>query len=202
MGKKDPRVDAYIRAAAPFARPVLQHLRALVHKACPGVTENIKWSMPFFEWQGPVCHMAAFKGHCAFGFWRASLMKDAAVLLASRQEGMGSLGRIGSLADLPADRVLMDYIREAAGLNELGVKPARKKKPAVQEPLEVPEYFSRAVKKNKAAWKTFEAFPYSHRKEYLQWVGEAKTEPTREKRLQQAIEWMAEGRDRNWKYRK
>jgi uncharacterized protein YdeI (YjbR/CyaY-like superfamily) len=201
MGKKDPRVDAYISKAAPFARPILEHLRGLVHRACPEVTETVKWSMPFFDYQGPLCNMAAFKGHCAFGFWKTSLMKDSKKMLASRQDSMGSLGKILSLQDLPGDKTLLAYIQEAMALNEAGIRALRKK-PAPRRELEIPAYLISALKKNREAWENFEQFPYSHRKEYVQWLQEAKTDATREKRLQQALEWIAEGKDRNWKYRK
>jgi uncharacterized protein YdeI (YjbR/CyaY-like superfamily) len=198
----DKRIDAYIAKAAPFAQPILEHLRALVHKAVPQVTETVKWGMPFFEHEGPLCNMAAFKQHCAFGFWKASLLKDSHGLLQQMEKSaMGHLGQIRGLEDLPADKVLMAYIKEAAALNKEGVK-APPKAPKTKEELEVPDYLKKALARNKAAAKTFENFSYSNRKEYVEWLTEAKTEDTRIKRLDTAIEWMAEGKPRNWKYMK
>lgn len=202
MEHTDKRIDAYIAKAAPFAQPILEHLRALVHKAVPQATETVKWGMPFFEHEGPLCNMAAFKQHCAFGFWKASLLKDTHGLLQQMEKSaMGHLGQIRGLEDLPADKVLVAYLKEAAALNEQGVKAPAKAAKAKEE-LEVPDYLRKALAKNKAAAKTFEAFSYSNKKEYLEWLTEAKTEETRIKRLDTAIEWMAEGKPRNWKYMK
>ena len=200
MEHTDKRIDAYIGKSAPFARPILQHLRALIHKAVPQVTETVKWGMPFFEFHGPLCNMAAFKQHCAFGFWKASLLSDPNKLLQQMEKSaMGHLGQITGLEHLPADKVLVAYIKEAAALNEQGVQVARATTKEKQE-LVVPDYLKKALAKNKAAAKTFEGFSYSNKKEYLEWLTEAKTEETRLKRLNTAIEWMAEGKIRNWKY--
>lgn len=199
MPTLDPRVDAYIARAADFAKPVLTHLRALVHKACPQVEEKIKWGMPCFDFKGPMCNMASFKQHCAFGFWKASLMKDKALLdTAKSEEAMGHLGRITSLKSLPADRTIIGYIKEAAKLNEEGVKV--KRKPVVKTAVVVPAFIVKALKANKKAEKTFQEFSNSHRKEYVQWITEAKTEATREKRIETMLEWLEEGKIRNWKY--
>ena len=197
MPEKDPRIDAYIDRSADFARPVLTHLRKLIHKASPKVSETIKWSMPAFEYKGLVCSFAAFKQHCTFGFWKQSLMeKDA---FAAEKTAMGSFGRIASKKDLPPDDVIIKLVRQAVELNENGVK-VEKKKPAAKKELVIPDYLTAALKKNKAAQKTFEGFPYSCKKEYVEWITEAKTEPTREKRLATTIEWLSEGKRRNWKY--
>ena len=204
MGKKDPRVDAYIDKAADFAKPVMNHLRALIHSTCPDVEETWKWSFPIFMYKGAImCNMAAFKEHCSFGFWKASLMTDTDDILEKREkEGMGHLGKIYSLKDLPKDAVLKKYIKEAMKLNEDGVKLPPRKKATEKDKKEliVPDYFVKELKKNKNAAKVFDAFSYSHKKEYIEWFEEAKTEPTRNKRMAQAIEWMAEGKSRNWKY--
>ena len=200
----DPRVDAYIAKAPAYAKPILVHLRQLLHKACPGVEETMKWSMPFFDYKGsPLCVIAAFKQHCKLGFWKASLLKDDGGLLKMFEKaGMGHLENIGSLEDLPADKILLAYIREASRLNEEGVKlPARAKKATIKE-LPVPAVLASALKKNKKAKAAFEAFPPSHRKEYIQWITEAKTDETQQRRVETAIEWMAEGKSRNWKYMK
>jgi uncharacterized protein YdeI (YjbR/CyaY-like superfamily) len=198
MGKKDPRVDAYIAKSAAFARPILYHLRALVHKACPGVQETMKWNFPHFDYYGIVCSMAAFKQHCAFGFWKASLMSEGAKFAKVGTTAMGHLGRITSLADLPPYKTLIGYIKEAAHLNRDGVKVP--KNPAAKKRLIVPSDLAAALKKNKKARETFDAFSPSNKRDYVEWLTEAKTEATRAKRLATAMEWMAEGKIRNWKY--
>lgn len=203
MGKQDKRIDAYIVKAQPFAWPILEHLRALVHKACPEVEESIKWSFPHFNYKSEMmCSMASFKQHCAFGFWKASLMKDKTLLANAKGEtAMGHLGRITSLKDLPSDAVMIRYIKEAMQFNDAGIK-VEKKNPISTKELEIPDYFIKQLKKNKAAQKTFEGFSPSNKKEYVLWITEAKTEATRESRMKTAIEWMAEGKPRNWKYMK
>jgi uncharacterized protein YdeI (YjbR/CyaY-like superfamily) len=205
MPKTDPRIDAYIEKSADFAKPILKHLRKLVHQACPGVEETIKWSFASFDYKGPFCSMAAFKQHAVFGFWKSALLEDPKGILgepfSKGGDAMGNLGRITSLKDLPADKVIIDFIKQAKKLNDEGVKlPARPKKPASE--LVVPDYFTKALKKNKKAIAQFEKFPPSHKKEYVQWVTEAKTEETRNRRMETAVEWIAEGKGRNWKYEK
>lgn len=203
MDNTDPRIDAYIGKAAPFAQPILQHLRMLVHKACPDIQETIKWSFPHFDYRNEMlCSMAAFKQHCAFGFWKASLMKDPALLENAKAEtAMGHLGKITSLNDLPPDKKMIAYIREAMELNEKGIKVPKKAAPKKEE-IPIPEELVAALRKNKAAKETFNGFSYSHRKEYIEWINEAKTLPTKEKRVQQTVEWLIEGKSRNWKYQK
>lgn len=198
MGKKDPRVDAYIVRSAPFAQPILRHLRGLVHKGCPDVQETMKWSFPHFEYHGILCSMAAFTQHCAFGFWKASLMSDAAKFAKVGATAMGHLGHVTSLADLPPDKTLIGYIKEAAQLNREGVKVP--KKPAAKKKLLVPSDLAAALARNKKAREAFDAFSPSNKRDYIEWLIEAKTEATRAKRLATAIEWMAEGKIRNWKY--
>ena len=199
MGKKDKRVDAYIEKAQPFAKPILKHLRELVHEGCPGIEETIKWGMPSFDYKGPFCSMAAFKEHAVFGFWKAALMKDAEKMKDNQQNAMGHAGKIKTLSDLPPDKVLISWIKEAAKLNDEGVKlPPRKK--TERKDLVIPDYFTKALGKNKKASKRFEEFSPSHKKEYVQWITEAKTEETRNRRMETAIEWIAEGKGRNWKY--
>jgi len=204
MEQYDPRVDAYIAKSADFAKPVLQHIRKLVHEASPLITENIKWGMPFFEYKGIVCQMAAFKQHMAFGFWRASRLHDPHHLLNPGEEAAaGSFGRILSMADLPADDVLREFVLQAMRLNEEGVKddkPKIKKATTEKKELIVPDYFIHVLNENPGAKEAFEKFSYSHKKEYLEWITEAKTDATREKRIAQAIEMMSEGKSRNWKY--
>ncbi len=199
----DKRLDSYIVKSADFAKPILNHLRSLVHKACPEVEETIKWGMPFFDYKGAgLCNMASFKQHCAFGFWKASLMKDKTLIENAKGEtAMGHLGKITSLKDLPSDATLIRYIKEAMKLNDEGIK-VEKKKPTRAKEVKPPDYFLKELKKNKAAQKTFEAFSPSNKKEYVQWISDAKTEETRKSRMTTAIAWMAEGKPRNWKYMK
>ncbi len=200
MGSKDKRVDAYIAASADFAKPILLHLRKLVHAACPEIQEVIKWGFPHFEYQGLVCSMASFKQHCAFGFWKASLMEDYKKNLAPLGEtAMGHFGKISSLTDLPPDKTLLKYIKEAWRFNSAGVKII-KPKPVARKILVVPDYFKKELDRNKIAKSTFDAFPFSQKKEYVDWVSEAKAEPTRAKRLATTIAWLTEGKIRNWKY--
>lgn len=198
MPVKDARVDAFIAQSAPFAQPILKHLRKLVHSTCPEVTETIKWGMPFFDYKGPFCHMAAFKAHCAFGFWKTKILQDPKGILS--RESMGSLGKITSLDDLPADKVLSQYILAAKKLNDEKVPKPLNRMMAVKKALDIPDYFQKALQKNKKAAKVFEDFPYSHKKEYLEWITEAKTELTRQKRMATTLEWLVEGKSRNWKY--
>lgn len=203
--KKEPHVDTYIKNAQPFAQPILKHIRGLVHKACPDVEEKIKWSSPHFDYKGgPMCNMASFKEHCAFGFWKAALMKDAKLLETAKSEvAMGHLGRITSLKDLPSDKVIIGYIKEAMKLNEAGLKvPKKVVTENDRKELATPDYLSAALQKNKKAKATFEAFSYSNKKEYITWLEDAKTEATRTKRLADAVEWMSEGKIRHWKYQK
>ncbi len=198
MPVKDARVDAFIAKSAPFAQPILTHLRKLVHSTCPEVTETIKWGMPFFDYKGSFCHMAAFKAHCAFGFWKTKILPDPKGILS--RESMGSLGKITSLNDLPADKVLAQYILAAKKLNDEKIPKPATRMMAPKKELSIPDYFQKALQKNKKAAAVFEAFPYSHKKEYLEWITEAKTEVTRQKRMATTLEWLAEGKSRNWKY--
>lgn len=203
MPEKIISIDNYIAKSAAFAQPILNHLRKLVHKACPVVEEKIKWSFPHFDYKDEMlCHMAAFKQHAAFGFWKAALMKDPVLMQEARSESaMGHLGRITSLDDLPPDKKIIAWIKEAMALNDRGIKlPSKTAKP--QKELVIPDYIINAIKKNKKAGQVFDAFAYSHKKEYVSWVTEAKTEETRLRRLATAIEWIAEGKGRNWKYEK
>jgi len=200
MPSTDPRVDAYIEKSADFANPVLVHLRELIHKTCPNVTETLKWSMPSFEYKGILCGLASFKNHCTLMFWKQSLLEQSA--FPAEKTAMGSFGRITSLKDLPSDKVLVSLIQQAMELNEKGIKVPKKAAANEKEELVVPDVLTAALKKNKAARETFENFPYSCRKEYVQWITEAKTDATRDKRLATTVEWLSEGKRRNWKYEK
>ena len=199
----DPRVDAYIEKAAPFAQPVLAHLRKLMHQACPRATESIKWGMPFFVQQDIVlAHMAAFKQHCAFGFWGPQMKKVLKRTGLHSSEAMGVLGRITSLKDLPDEKTLLAYMHQAGELVTSGerTKSIERPKKAAPRPVRVPAELTAALTKNKAAGKVFAAFPPGHRREYADWIAEAKRPETKQKRVAQAVTWIAQGKSRNWKY--
>jgi uncharacterized protein YdeI (YjbR/CyaY-like superfamily) len=199
MPTKDKRIDTYIAKSADFAKPILTRLRGLIHKACPEVEETLKWGMPSFMYKGILCGFAAFKNHAVFGFWKQKLMKDPNKLFQKPDSAMGSFGCLTDVKQLPPDKVLISYIKEAAKLNEEGVKvPKVRKHP--KKPIPMPGYFKTALAKNKKAKETFENFPPSYKRDYLEWLTEAKTEETRKKRLATTIEWLAEGKPRNWKY--
>jgi hypothetical protein len=197
MAAKDPRVDAYIKKAAPFAQPILQHIRKLVHTAAPGVQETMKWSTPHFDYKGIFCGMSAFKAHVGFAFWKSALLKD--VLPGEGMSAAGQFGRITSLEDLPSDREFVKIVKAAAKLNDDGVKaPPMRKGP--RPALSAPPDLLKAINANKKAKATFDGFPPGQRREYVAWVLEAKAAETRAKRIATAVEWMAEGKVRNWKY--
>jgi len=201
MGTRDPRVDTYISRSAPFARPILKHLRGVVHAACPEVEETLKWSSPAFMYKGMLCGMAAFKAHCVFGFWKHALLEERLEGLASPdQEAMGQFGRITAISDLPVEKALRRLVKAAAELNDQGVKKPVRVTPKGDRKVEVPDYFRNALRRNRKALATFEEFSYTNKKDYVEWVTEAKGEETRRRRLETAIAWMAEGKARNWKY--
>lgn len=204
MTHNDSRIDLYISKSADFAKPILNHLRQLIHSACPDVQETIKWGFPHFVYKDEIlCSMASFKQHCAFGFWKASLMNDKTLTKnAESESAMGHYGKITSLKDLPPDKKIISHIKEAMMLNEKGIKLQKKKITKAKSEIIVPEFFLNRLKKNKQALKTFEAFSPSHKREYVEWITEAKTEQTRNKRIETAIEWLADGKPRNWKYMK
>jgi uncharacterized protein YdeI (YjbR/CyaY-like superfamily) len=202
----NPKVDVYLAKAKPFAQPILNHLRELVHKGCPEIEETVKWSRPFFEYRGAILgNMSAFKEHCSFGFWgqeMSAVLQDAKVL---RGDGMGSLGRITTVKDLPADKLMLGWIRQAKAFVDSGQhtspiaarrKVAKPEKATVKAPTE----FTSALQKNKKAAAVFAAFSPSCKGEYVEWIADAKRPETRDKRILTAVEWIAEGKQRNWKY--
>ena len=194
---RDPRVDAYIARKAEFARPILEHLRDAVHAACPDCEETLKWSSPTFMYKGEMlASMAAFKAHATFGFWKGSLVVGDT---AEQMSAMGQFGRLGSVDDLPPPKILDQLIRKAMTLNEAGIKVKRPVKHPKPE-LEMPDDFRAALEANPAALAAYESFPPSAKRDYLEWMIEAKRPETRAKRLAQAVEWMAEGKRRHWKY--
>ena len=196
MPRTDPRVDAYIAKAAPFARPVLTHLRKVVHAAVPGVEETFKWGMPHFMHGGILCGFAAFKAHCAFHVRGA----DHLLGEASRDDAMGQFGRIAAVSDLPPPGTLIKLLRAAAERIEAKAKAPRAARKAPRPEAKVPPDLAASLKRNARARTTFEGFSPSRRREYVEWIVEAKSGETRARRLAQAIAWMAEGKARNWKY--
>jgi uncharacterized protein YdeI (YjbR/CyaY-like superfamily) len=202
MPAKNKAIDAYILKSADFAQPILNHLRELIHITCPEVEEKMKWGFPHFDYKGEMmCSMAAFKQHAVFGFWKAALLKDKQLIETAKSEvAMGHLGRITSLKDLPADKKIMAWIKEAMVLNDKGIRLSPKPTTTDKKEIIVPDYFEKLLAKNKNASAVFNAFSYSHKKEYVQWITEAKTAETRNRRMMQAIEMMTEGKSRNWKY--
>ena len=196
MGKRDSRIDAYIAGSPDFAKPILTHLRELIHVGCPEVEETLKWRNPSFMYKGLLCGMAAFKQHCGLGFWKDAILFDRKNPAA---RPCAIPDRITNVSELPPDKILLGYVKEAARLNDEGVKiPKPKSKP--RKELQIPSDLLTALKKNKKALATFEVFSYSHKKEYVQWITEAKRQETRTQRLSTAVIWMAQGKARNWKY--
>ncbi len=202
----NPQVDVYIEKAAPFAQPVLAYLRALIQKACPDVVEEMKWSRPFFLHGGTIlCNISAFKEHCSFGFWGAEVGKVLRGDGVVQEGGMGSLGRITSVKDLPPDKAMLGYLRQAVAFIDEGkgetVMAVNRRVVKAQKPLMgAPEELAAALKKNKLASKVFAAFSPSCKREYVEWIADAKRSETRDRRIAQAVEWIAEGKQRNWKY--
>jgi uncharacterized protein YdeI (YjbR/CyaY-like superfamily) len=200
MGTRDPRIDAYIAKSADFAKPILAHLREVVHSACPEVEETMKWSTPHFSYKGMMCGMAAFKEHCAFGFWKGSLVLGSQS--GDVQSAAGQFGRITKVSDLPSKKVIAGNVKEAMRLNDEGVKAASRMKSGAKtaKAIVVPDALADALAKNRKARETFEGFSPSAKREYTEWIADAKGDDTRRRRVATAIEWMAEGKHRNWKY--
>lgn len=199
-----PAITAYIEKAEPFAQPILHYLRDIIHQVCPEVEEKMKWSFPHFDYLGEMmCSMAAFKKHCAFGFWKAALLESSFLQMEGNEKtAMGDFGKLTKLEDLPPKNILVQIISAAKGLNEAGIKIPKKISKNEKNELATPDDFHQLLLQNPIALSVFEKFPYSHRKEYLQWFDDAKTTPTRQKRMAQALEWISEGKGRNWKYQK
>ena len=198
-GEESARVDAYIAESADFARPILQRIRKLFHEGCPEIEEQIKWGCPHFDYKGMVGGMAAFKEHVSFGFWKSRLMSDPHQLFVTGPKASMCVIKAGSPADLPPDRVFVQYVEEAVALNDADVKaprPAAKAKP----PPQAPDDLTTALNKNAQARATFDAFSPSQKREYIAWIAEARRDDTRRKRLATAVEWIAQGKRRNWKY--
>ncbi|HAO28190.1 MAG TPA: hypothetical protein DCQ68_12040 [Chryseobacterium indologenes] len=200
MEKYSSKIDAYIEKSQDFAKPVLQYIRETVHEFCPDVEETMKWSFPHFIYKGKnLCAMASFKQHCTFGFWLEKEMKTMQEITQNiEKNSMFSLGKITRTEDLPSKPQLKKSIKEAMELTDLGIT-MKKAAPSKTE-IEIPDYFQTALDAHEKALDVFKNGSPSFRKEYITWITEAKTEATRNKRMEQALEWIAEGKGRNWKY--
>jgi uncharacterized protein YdeI (YjbR/CyaY-like superfamily) len=196
MTTRDKRIDAYIAKAAPFARPILTHLRAVVHEACPAAEETLKWGSPAYMHHGILCITAAFKAHCALVLWRAPLIVGA----AKSRDARGHFGRLTAVKDLPSKKVLIGIIKQAAKLNEAGVTASQKKKKAPKKAVPTPADLAAGIKKSAKARTAWAEFSPSARKEYVEWITEAKRPETRAERLKTTLKWVAEGKQRHWKY--
>jgi uncharacterized protein YdeI (YjbR/CyaY-like superfamily) len=197
---RSPQVDAYIKKAAPFARPILVKLRSLFHRACPKVAEKIKWGHVSFEYQGMLGGMAAFKHHATWGMWKASLIQDPDGVMARRASSMMSAGQIDDVSQLADDDDILGIIKQGVVLNEQGAKVPSRARKTKRPPPKCPPELAAALKKSPKAAATYAQFNASHQREYVEWITEAKQQATRERRIAQAIEWMALGKPRNWKY--
>jgi len=199
MVTKDARIDAYIAEAPAFARPILKHLRKLIHQGCPQAVETIKWGSPFFDYHGLLCGLAAFKAHCSMFFWRDIDIGDLLPKTNTAGAGMGQFGKLTSLADLPDDSVLLACIRLAVEQRDSPAsKPKRAKQPVKETP--VPPDLKKALSANAKAADTFKNFAPSHRREYIDWIQDAKRPETRARRLHTTLQWLAEGKPRNWEF--
>ena len=201
--KHNPKVDAYAEKAEDFAKPVFAHLRALIHATCPELIEEVKWGIPHFDYKGDMmCIFAAYKKHCSFTFYKDALMSDARLKAnADIPAAKRFMGKLTNVADLPPDRELKSWIEESMALNEQGLKlPVRESK--TPKEVGMPAAFAEKLQANPKIIKIFESKSASFQKEYNVWIGEAKTEATRDKRIEEAIAWIAEGKGRFWKYAK
>ena len=205
MGKRDQRVDAYIAKKAPFAQPILKELRAIIHEAHPEIDEDIKWGAPAFMHKGIVCIIAGFKEYVGVNFWKGALIVPSMARRATDDKDMKQLEQIHSIDELPARKKIIAYVQAAVKLNEGGVPtPNRGKNAPVRKraPLRTPPSLAKALARNAKAKATYDGFSPSHKREYVEWITEAKSEETRDRRIEQALGWMAEGKPRNWKYMK
>jgi hypothetical protein len=199
MPTQDHRIDQYIAAAAPFAKPILTHIRNLVHTACPEVQETMKWSFPHFDYKGMMISMAAFKAHCTLNIWKGALIPGIPVV-GEGDKAMGQFGRLTEIGDLPPHDRLLEIFREAKRLNDENIRLPQKPRELAVKELVIPDYFTETLTNHPKALETWDKFSYSHRKEYIEWITGAKTEATRLKRLATAMEWMSEGKTYMWKY--
>ena len=203
MSDFNPKVDEYFAKSEEFAIPIMEYLRQIIHDTCPDVVEVMKWGFPHFDYKGDMmCILGSFKKHCSFSLYKAELMVDPKIAESVKAgQKMGYLDKIKSVSDLPEEKVLVAYIKEAMTLNEKGIKKV-KPKTEPKQPIEIPDYFSEKLALNPKAKEIFESQSPSFRKEYLVWIIDAKTDATRQKRIEESLEWITEGKGRFWKYKK
>ena len=203
MSNFNPAFDQYIAKSADFSKPIMDHLRRIIHETCPEVTEVIKWGIPHFDYKGDMmCILAAYKHHCSFSLYKAELMTDPKIRESVKAgKRMGYMNKLKTLADLPTNKILAGYIREAMMLNENGSKKVTPKS-APPKAVKMPDYFREKLAANPKANEIFEAKSESFRKNYIVWIADAKTEDTRQKRMDQSLAWIAEGKGRFWQYEK
>lgn len=203
MAKFNSKVEEYIATSEDFAKPILKHLQQIIHETCSDVEEDIKWGTPHYGYKGDhLCMMGGFKNHCSFSLYKAEFMKDKAIQDSVKAgKKFGFMDKIKSVADLPSKNILVAYIKEAMAINEKGIKKVMPKsdKPKV---IETPDYFTKELSKNTKAKTVFESKSPSFRKNYLIWITDAKTDDTRQKRIEQSLEWIAEGKGRFWQSEK
>lgn len=206
QGHFNPQLDEYQDAASEFAKPIMAHLRKLLHRQCPEVVETIKWGIPHFDYKGEMlCTFAAYKNHCSFGFWKESLMSDPRLKANPDLKAIKRfMGKLTSLSDLPPDSEMIVFIKEAMALNETGVKLASRRddKSAKAVEIVVPDAFAEQLSRHARANEVFQSKSPSFRKEYVAWIVDAKTDQTRQKRIAESLEWIAQGKGRFWKYEK
>ncbi|HTJ52512.1 MAG TPA: YdeI/OmpD-associated family protein [Cyclobacteriaceae bacterium] len=203
MSTLNKKVDTYIDNSADFAKELLEYLRNIIHKTCPDVEEDIKWGTPHYSYKGDhLCMMAGFKNHCSFSLYKAELMKDKAIQDSVKAgKKFGYMDKLKSVSELPKKNILISLIKEAMTLNEQGIKKEVSKS-AKSKVLEVPDYFEKELKANTKAKEVFYSKSDSFRKEYIVWISDAKTDETRHKRMDEALEWIADGKGRFWKFKK
>ncbi|HET7043004.1 MAG TPA: YdeI/OmpD-associated family protein [Gemmatimonadales bacterium] len=196
MPARDKRIDAYIAKAAPFARPILTHIRGVVHEACPDVEESLKWGAPAYLHHGILCITAAFKAHCALVLWRAPLIVGA----VKSRDARGHFGKLTAVKDLPSRKVLVGLLKQAVKLNGSGAKTSQRAKGKPKKAVATPADLAAGLKKSTKARAAWAAFSPSARREYIDWITEAKRPETRAERLKTTLQWVAQGKQRNWKY--
>ena len=186
---RNPKVDAYIDKQQDFAKPILKHVRKLAHEALPRAEEALKWGVPYFTVNGKnAVGMAAFKKH-------------ASVMVCSTETaggGMGNFGKLTDVSQLPGDEELIRQFRESAE----AVQSPETSQPKTKPVLAMPDDLASAIADTPSAQEVFDGFTDAQRRDYIEWVMSAKRQPTREKRVATAAEWIGEGKKRNWKYEK
>lgn len=203
MAQLNSKVDEYIAKSEGFAKPILEYLRQIIHETCPDAAEDIKWGTPHYSYKGDhLCMIAGFKNHYSFSLYKAEFMKDKEIAESVKAgKKFGYMDKLKSVSELPSKEVLVSFLKEAMTINENGIK---KEKPISDKPkvIETPDYLTEALNANKQAKEVWESKSDSYRKDYLVWIIDAKTDATRQKRIEQSLEWIAEGKGRFWQYAK